>query len=157
MDPLSALAVAGNVLQFLQFTATLFSNTWKIHQAALGFHENGVNGQDVEGIHTRLLSFSSLLNGTPGNDETAVGGSVHSAALGALLQECRGCCDRLLAITQKLQVKDDTKAKWWKSFEKAVYEIWKKEDIDHLKSRIRYCQTEMVLQLCAISRFVLYT
>ncbi|PMD53220.1 uncharacterized protein K444DRAFT_668312 [Hyaloscypha bicolor E] len=33
----------------------------------------------------------------------------------------------------------------------ALYETWKKEDIESLKSRIRDCQTEIVMHLCRIS------
>ena len=109
---------------------------------------------DIQGIHDRLLSFSSVLDVPPGGDETTVNASAHSAVLKSLVKECRDCCERLLTITQKLQVKDDSKVKWWKSFEKALYEAWKKDDVEQLKSRLRGCQTEMSLRLCAISRCV---
>src|SRR5438132_1202542 len=116
MDPLAALALAGNILQFVQFAAGLLVKTQKIHRAASGTSHHWEDEQDVEGVYARLLSFSSLLKGPDPSSNSAdtVEASVHAVALSGLVQECRGCCDRLLEITRKLQVKGDSKAKWWR-------------------------------------------
>ncbi|KAK0621036.1 glycosyl hydrolase catalytic core-domain-containing protein [Immersiella caudata] len=64
---------------------------------------------------------------------------------------CLGCCDKLLDITRRLSVKSDSRAKWWRSLEKALYDTGKNEDVDDLRQRIRNCQMQMTLHLCAIS------
>ncbi|KAK4446070.1 hypothetical protein QBC34DRAFT_153266 [Podospora aff. communis PSN243] len=156
MDPLAALALAGNILQFVQFAAGLLTKARHIHQNAI--LKPGEDDQDGEAVYNSLLSFSAMLSrhvtpgsNDPGADADAVDTSAHAAALGNLVQDCRKCCDRLLEITRKLQVKDDSRAKWWRSFEKAIYDTWKKEDMEDLRQRIRDCQAQMMLQLCAIS------
>jgi hypothetical protein len=152
MDPLSALGLAANVLQFVQFAFGLLTNAQRIHLSGPG--PSGEE-QNVEGIYARLLDFSTLFQGRPHSDNEDAAtfqSSKYFLALAKLVEECREHCEKLLDITRKLQVKDGTKARWWKSFEKALYETWKKEDIESLKSRIRDCQTEIVMHLCRISR-----
>jgi hypothetical protein len=152
MDPSSALGLAANVLQFVQFAFGLLTNAQRIHLSGPG--PSGEE-QSVEGIYARLLDFSTLFEGMPqsqNEDAVVFQSSKYFFALAKLVEECRGHCEKLLGITRKLQVKDGTKARWLKSFEKALYETWKKEDIESLKSRIRDCQTEIVVHLCHISR-----
>jgi len=154
MDPLSALGLAANILQFVQFAFGILTNAQRIH--LLG-PSPSAEEQHVEGIHARLLDFSTLLQGMPqsyNEGEAIFQSSRYSLALAKLVEECREHCEKLLAITRKLHVKDGTKVRWWKSFEKALYETWKKEDIESLNSRIRDCQTEIVMHLCHISRLV---
>jgi len=152
MDPLSALGLAANVLQFVQFAFGLLTNAQRIHLSGPGPSDEE---QRVEGIHARLLDFSALLQGrqqSHNENEAIFPSSKYILALAKLVEECQGHCEKLLEITRKLQVKDGTKARRWKSFEKALYETRKKEDIESLKSRIRDCQTEIVMHLCHISR-----
>ena len=154
MDPLSALSLAGNILKFAQYVFKLISSTERIHLSASG--ESG-DEQHIEGVQVRLLGFSAFLKGTPrSKDEACViyGTSKHSVALEKLGEKCQGYCEQLLSIIHKLQAEDGTKPRWWTSFEQALYEIWKMEDIEVFRGQIRECQTEIVMHLCIISRSV---
>lgn len=152
MDPLSALSLAGNILKFAQYAFKLISSTERIHLSASG---ESSDEQHVEWMQARLLSFSALLKGTPTSKDEACaiyGTSKHSVALEKLGEKCQGYCEQLLSIIHKLQAEDGTKSRWWTSFQQALYEIWKMEDIEVFKGQIRECHAEIVMHLCIISR-----
>ncbi|KAK1727991.1 uncharacterized protein BDZ83DRAFT_610866, partial [Colletotrichum acutatum] len=54
MDPVTAVASAGNLLQFGQFVVGLFNDARKLHASATGSRSNNNHIQDVCGI---LINF----------------------------------------------------------------------------------------------------
>ena len=149
MDPLSALSLAGNVVQFVQFAFRLLNSTQKIYSSASG---RSSNGQHLEEVYSRLSDFSITLKGWVEHREAVGGHRAPVKGLKETVTSCKDDCDKLLDIIEKLRVKSGTKRRWWHSFSKAMHEVWHSDDIESLRARIADSRQLMVLKLCAISR-----
>ena len=157
MDPLSALGLAGNVVAFVQFSASLVKGTYSIYNSPTG--QSG-ELQDLESIYSKLAELSSKL-GKPrpggvcdinGNDGETESDIAQAGSLEQLAEMCREDCEKLLSIVSKLKVKGSRRSRPWKCFAKAMGEIWRSNDIIKLQKRIDSCEHAMVVQLCATSR-----
>lgn len=155
MESLAAIALAGNVLQFARFAYDLINNVHKIHSSELDSSEDE---QHIENIQQRLLAFSNQLRSVSQSSNEQSGNSINPShvSLTQLVKSCSDNCEKLLDITRKLQVKSDTKRRWWRSFQKAMYDVWKEDEIKRLEDRIRLTHTEIVMGLCDISAYVLH-
>jgi len=155
MDPFTALAVAGNILQFIQFAGGLLSNTRKIYSSVDGVSDESAHLND---ICERLANFHSLLHQSQGGfpECTNRPQSQHEVAISECAALCKKDCEELLTIATKLRAKTSTaKApRCWGSFKAAMVEVWNAGEIEALKARIADRQRAMTLHICAISRLV---
>ncbi|KAI1084093.1 hypothetical protein F5B20DRAFT_365513 [Whalleya microplaca] len=152
MDPLSALSLAGNIVQFVDFASKLCHNTQQIYRSCSG---QSATVEHLDGIYDRLLDFDKLLRvQTEARDGASITTTVseHYGAIEPLLDGCRLECDKLLEITLKIKAKEGSKGRRWESFRKAMHEVWRTEDISRLQIRLRDYQTEIIIRLCAISK-----
>ncbi|KAI2602353.1 hypothetical protein GGR54DRAFT_525612 [Hypoxylon sp. NC1633] len=144
MDPLSALALAGNVLQFIEFTTGLLSKTIEVYKSATGASSASLA---LEEICRQLSAFGDSLHAGEGNSY----GSASETALRGVADLCSADCARLLTVLTNLRVKDGNH-RAWKSFRAALKLAWKGEqEIETLISRLRDRQSMMTLHICAIS------
>ena len=145
MDAISALGVAGTVVQFVQFATALVNNVREIHRSASGA---SLATQELEAIHSTLSQFSKDLRDSPPG-----GPSRYGKELEVLVERCKDDCDQLLKLADQLKVESGEKKRWWKSFQKAMLELWTQKDVEDLRQRISDSQASMVLVLCACSRY----
>ena len=148
MDPLSALSLAGTVLQFIQFTFGLLNNSKKIYSSASG---NSDDCQHLEEVYTKLLRFSDQLQSQLVSTTGRANALGHASDLEETAATCKQDCRNLLDTVKKLQVESGKKPKWWQSFVKAMHEMWAADDIKCLKARIDSNRISMILSFCAIS------
>ncbi|MCJ1334366.1 hypothetical protein MMC10_011075, partial [Thelotrema lepadinum] len=148
MDPLSSLSLAGNVLQFIQFTFALLNSTKKLYNSPSG---TSGDSQHLEDVHKRLLEFSVQLQGPAVPTTGSANGLLNASDLRRTAETCKQDCQKLLDTVDKLRVKSGTKRKWWQSFAKAMHEVWVSDDLESLKKRIDDSRTSMILRFCAIS------
>ncbi|KAK4210084.1 hypothetical protein QBC37DRAFT_390760 [Rhypophila decipiens] len=160
MDPLSSLSVAGTTIQFVQFVASLLNSAKAIHSPAAGLSNDG---ELLETIYGKLSSFSAELGadvarneavpGTPGAVEAVQKGkmSTNESSIAELARLCKSDCDSLLAILDKIRKKGSSGPKWWKSFQAALLEAIKAEEVKAIKTRIDKTQTQMMFYLCLAS------
>lgn len=143
MEPITALAFAGNVLQFVEFA-------FKILRTGHAFYrsENGVpgSGLELEAVYQDLKVISGTLCSTVydsiSKDEKAI------ATLGA---DCQTDCDHLLQILQSLRSSGSKR----KSFQYAVKYVWKgKQEIEALLARLRDKHQALDLHILAITKYV---
>ena len=153
MDPLSALSVAGTVIQFVQFAASLVNSAREIHFSTSG---TTLAIEQVEVIYGTLSQFSKDLpdiKPTSSKHEKSIFTfSKYGKNLEKLAKRCKEDCDQLLKLVGQLKVETEGKKRWWKSFQKAMLEVWTQKDVEDLKQRISESQATMVLVLCATSR-----
>jgi len=145
MDAISALGVAGTVVQFVQFATALVNNVREIHRSASGA---SLATQELEAIHSTLSQFSKDLRDSPPG-----GPSRYGKELEVLVERCKDDCDQLLKLADQLKVESGEKKRWWKSFQKAMLELWTQKDVEDLRQRISDSQASMVLVLCVSSRY----
>jgi hypothetical protein len=155
MEPVTALAVAGNVLQFVQFAGTLFTSTRKIYAHPLG---NSAETAHLDYICGKLTDFSSHLNSSSSSStHTLTRQSQHERAIAECTVLCQRDCESLLTITSKLRAKNSSSkmSRSWSSFKVAIAEVVKACEIETLRLRIQDQERILLLNICAMSRFVL--
>ena len=144
MDALAALSLAGNVLQFVQFTSGILRSTRKIYNSAAGVSDEC---EQLDNVYSKLSEFSVQL----GNRITLDSVKIDDSDIVECANMCKKDCDALLVITDKLRIKDSIKRRWWHSFAIAIQEVWKSSEIDSLRACIEQHRNFMVLKLCTVS------
>ncbi|KAF4428716.1 hypothetical protein CFRS1_v007714 [Colletotrichum fructicola] len=149
MDPITAVALAGNILQFVQFIGGLLDNTRSLYSSETG---TSPDNDHLEGICGRLIAFDINLS----QNSSSRSGQTHiPSRLDRPLNECAAACkqdcESLLRILNGLKVVKSRGPKSWNSFQAALREVWKTNDIEKLKQRIVKHQREMTLLLSAIT------
>jgi len=151
MDPLTALSLAGTVIQFVQFVSGLLSSAAKIHDSITG---STSDGDYLESISSRLADLSgSLLNKASGTRTTQ--GTDEEAAMVKAAMGCKNDCDRLVELLRKIRYKQRHGPRWWSSFRTALLEVLNESEINTIRSRIEGYQNLAVYHMCATSGSVI--
>ena len=142
MEPLSAVSLAGNILQFVQFATGLFNSAQKLRLSETG---SSAESDSIEVIFGRLSELSSGLT-TEGhgfdNAETPedtdlqcprADKSAYGPQLRSLAETCQKDCTRLLEIVKKLNIKTASGPGWWKGFQVAWREAIKSAQVQGAK------------------------
>lgn len=155
MDPYTALATAGNILQFVQFVGGLLSSTRKLHASATGIT---VENEHIQDIREKLIAFSDTFQQLPRVPSREANSqlSQHDQIVRDCALACSKDCEELLRILAKLQITGSSRSRYWRSFQAALTEVWNSGNIEELKARITDRQRAMTLQLSAISKSVIY-
>ncbi|OCL03825.1 hypothetical protein AOQ84DRAFT_325285 [Glonium stellatum] len=130
LDPLSALSLAGTVVQFIDFGSKLLSESCDIYRSATG---TSPGNHDLE-ITTE---------GDEAPEEDALVG---------LARACKEVADDLLSTVQQLKVEHGPHRKW-RSFLQALKNIRGKEKVHSLRQRMDSLRMQLVLQLVTILRY----
>ncbi|KAI1775489.1 hypothetical protein F4818DRAFT_51040 [Hypoxylon cercidicola] len=152
MDPLSAVALAGTIVQFVTFTCSLLSKSSEIHHSATG---NSDEVTSLQTIYRHLQSFSAKFSSPESvfiHRATSGGNSDNGTilALKDIFQSSKEDCDRILKVIEKLKVKDGPGHRW-RSFRAALELIWKRNEIEDLDKRLQRAQSALTLHICAIT------
>lgn len=152
MDPITAVAFAGNILQFIQFVGGLLDDTRKLYASATGASCTNEHLQDICG---KLITFNEQLQQSPAPSSAPTGKvSKHAKPLTECAAACKRECEDLLRIMNKLKAVGSVGPRYWGSFRAALTEVWNSNDIEDLRSRIADRQRQMTLLLCAASKYV---
>jgi hypothetical protein len=143
LDPLTALGLASNIVQLIQFTSDLVAKGRDIHQSTDGAL---VENLELEAI-TKSLRELSVEVASPVSE-----GSHLTKVEEQLQQLCEGCqnvADELLDVIQKLKIQGLHKR--WTSFRQALTSVWKEDEIQALSIRLeryrRQIDTTLLLSL----------
>jgi hypothetical protein len=139
LDPFTAIGLAGNIVQFVDYSSKLISSTHEIYKSNTGSSKNHIY---LEGIATRLLELNSSHE-----QPKLAGSSPYNKALHDLKAQCVEDAEALLALVKALQAKKDSK---WSSFRKALKSSWEKEEVDRLEGRLKDHRNELATQLTAM-------
>lgn len=113
MDPLSALSIAGNVIQFLDFATKLFKESREISHSASG---------SSKGV-TSLAEISAQLS-TLSKSFTAA--QLQSLGLKDVASQCDGVAKELQSLVERLTRTKPDKDGYWASFALALKTLLKK-------------------------------
>jgi hypothetical protein len=136
MDPLTALSLAGTIVQFVDFGSKLLSTTQELYRSTAG--SLNVN-QTLELVTADLQSLiAKLKQSFRVTDEVAP----LTEAEQAEQETFHGICDEATKIAgelirrlEKLKVKN-AKHRKWESLLLAVKSTWSKEEVDDLMQRL---------------------
>lgn len=133
MDPLTALSLAGTIVQLVDFGTKIVRGTYNVYRsttAALPVNE------ELE-IITRDLAVLATKLRRPLQAEDISAGLLHNTqqvALQSLCDQCVRVADKLLARLEGLKVKGKKQA--WRSFQHAIKAAWAQKEVDELTATL---------------------
>lgn len=136
MDPLTALSLAGTVVQFIQFAAQIVQVT--VSGASPAHEELETRTLALRDFIVRLRrprasgnASASLLSPAETPDKT----------LQDLCDACAATADELLARLDRLKVEGNNKM--WKNFQNAIKSAWSQKELESLSKRLSEIRTAL--------------
>jgi hypothetical protein len=157
MDPLTALSVAGNIIQFVDFGSKLVSKTRQIYKSKDGRLSDKVLTEDLA-IDLDLISQNlreSLRENRLFNAQGQVEFSEDDEALDELCRRCNEIAAKLIAHLDKLKVEGSSRHRNWESFKKALRASWSHEELDLLVAQLNEVRSEIELRVLVSFRYEL--
>jgi hypothetical protein len=145
IDPFTAIGLAGNIVQFLDFSGTLISKGTEIYRSA---HGSSTTNLELELVYNDLFNLSKTLASTP-TTMSQVGKS-QSDKIALIASSCQSVAQELLNIVQDLKLDPNSKHRKWKSFRQALKSVWKQSKIDDLEGRLDRLRKQLSLHLATI-------
>ena len=155
MEPLSALGVAGNLIQFVQFAYNLSKGTARIYHSA-----DGISGEAsyLDKLYSKLYALSCNIEFDQKQRDSKADSSrpisKYSTTLSSMASDCKDVCKQLLESIDEVRVKAGKRSRRWQSFRKALLEAWQADKVNELEKRIERLQSSMIASLCSISGYV---
>lgn len=140
METLPIGGLAGNVVQFIDFSGKLIAKSTELYRSSEGALAENI---DAERAANDLL----LLN----NRIQDASSTVSDDALKRLCESCKSTADELLAALNKVKV--NGKQDGWKSVRKALRSVWSKEKIRELEGRLTRLRAELDLHTMVNLRY----
>lgn len=147
LDPVSAVGLAGSVVQFVSFTTGLLSKGNEIYHSADGAV---IENLELEMITRNLAGLLSQLS-TPLKDDPSEDSSTDSATemdslrLKDLSDSCGSAARDLLDTLEDIKLKGSHRK--WRSLRQALRTSWSNEKIDGLVRRISRYREELSFNL----------
>ena len=158
MELLAALGLAGNIVQFVDFTCKLFSQGREIANSAVGASEDVV---DAIAIATSIRDFSSRLVLPPDQSASSLATTAgHSARtsnkkfdaqLTQLATDCREAAGELLSGLESLRSRNPSSK--WSGFSAALRTVWKERKINKMSQRLREYRQQSIFLLGLLQRY----
>jgi hypothetical protein len=153
VDPFTAIGVAGNIVQFLDFACKLFSEARELSKSVTG---QSTAHQELESACNYLNIFSGQLS-TSHFDTNPQNLTSGEKAIVELAASCRSTSDELSAMIQKLQLKPNTNHRSYQSFLQAVKGVWKKSKIEELQRKLDNHRRDLTMGLAYTLGYVGYS
>lgn len=142
LDPFSAFGLAANVVQFVDFSCKLFTQSLELYHSGSGATRDTEN---LIGIIDYLQDLCSRLSTLPNPDRGSPSRLAADAALRDLANKCKATGDELLDALQRLRVSGNHGR--WKSFSVALATVWKQRKIDGMSRKLESYKSQMTLHL----------
>ena len=135
MDPITTIGLAGNIVQFVDFSWGLLCESKRLYESSIGaLADNDV----LDTIANDIDRFSDVLTAP-----SAVGAV--SDQMRDLVLQCKEVAHELLAILDNVKAKGSRKK--WTSFVAVLRSVWKKEQIEGLFARMERLRNQMQTRL----------
>jgi hypothetical protein len=147
MDPLTAIGLAGAVVQFVSFSHELVSLGKEIYGSASGLRTKSVELESV--IKDLSENHASLRHNVSPvlQDRTP-----QETNLVSLVEECEPIYKELQRVLAGLQAQGNHRK--WSAFCKALKSIWKEDQINDMERRLQRLQQQIDSHVIADIRFV---
>jgi len=145
LDPLTSVGLAANIIQFITFANSLFSEGHEIYKSATGVT---AENEELELVFRDLSQLSESLQKASPSSSASSSSSSCSSEINELARTCQKVAEELLSVVESLRVKDGgKKRRRWHSFVQALRTVWEKERIIGLRNRLDMIQKQLVLKL----------
>ena len=138
MDPLTALSVAGSVVQFVDFACKVVSKGNQIYRSNDG---SLAENNDLEVVTTDLFLLQAKLMCSSPTIDTTSESSTPDPALANLVEASKELAEMLL---QRLNMaKAQGRYRRWKSLRQALKSVCSKDEVDHMAKRLAIFREEL--------------
>ena len=127
MDPLTALSVAGTIVQFVDFSIKLLSTTRKLYRSDIG---NLPDHEELEYVTTDLSRLAARLQQAADQEE---GFQPSSPELQEISRKCDEVARELLKRLEAFKIEKNNA---FRSFRVALQASWSKRDLNELVARL---------------------
>lgn len=151
MEPLTALSVASNVVQFVDFATRIVTRTVKVYRAeAIGEEDEYYR---LDKITRDLQKYNDALKISLQSQDLPQFTNVSSAnkEIIRICGDCESITFKLLADLKELR---GSKVTLWSSFLQALKTIWSDAEVQTLRQTLDSYRQQMSLYLLASLRFV---
>ena len=135
LDPITAIGLAGNIVQFVDFSWSLLCESKKLYDSGTGV---SAENEDLEIISSDLLRLSDALTAPSST------GAMPLETM-KLVSQCKEVAHELLAVLDDIREKGPRKRR--KSFVAALQSRLKKEQISSLVARMERLRGQMQIHL----------
>jgi hypothetical protein len=156
MDPLTAISLAGTVVQFVDFGCKLLKRSSKLYENAeiYSYSSAELSAEHVQTLAERAVKDLDQYKGKLwlGMQRAAPSEVAEDETrLRALCSECSEVADTLVSHLSRLTVSELSSNRKWKSFHHAFLSIWSEKDVQHLVNKLeqyrRAIESEILLNL----------
>ena len=140
MDPLTAVAFAGTIITFVDFSWSLLTGTYDVYGSSTGMTQQNARINDI--ISDLRDVSADLEGGLPVN-------SKHEKALRDLAAECSELAEELAALLKRLK-RDEKKNSLWSSLKVKWASLMKAGDVEDMMERLRDYRSQIMLRLSLI-------
>ena len=137
LDPLTAIGLAGNIVQFVDFCSKVVSKAHRIYRSADGSLAENL---DAETISRDLLYLTARVEA--GSRPSSL--AQEEQALKDLCTGCNDVAQELLTVLGNLKGRKLGK---WSSFKQALKSTWSKDRIEALQARLAGFREELDLHI----------
>ena len=154
LDPLSTISLAGNVVQFVEFTTKLVDKGHEIYRSGDGAL---IENLELEAITRNLTGLLGPLT-KPLRDASTLSSSnsarmeSNDLALKNLSESCASVAKDLLHTLEGIKANGSHRK--WNSVRQALKASWSSEKIESLVKRISRCRDELSFHLILVLRLV---
>lgn len=149
VDPFTALGVAGNIVQFVDFSTRLFYASHEISRSTSGTTKEN---KELSNITTHLQQLCDQLLVLPTPSGPHLDPSPEAGVLRTLANDCKAAGEELLVALRTLELNGQHKKRKWDSVRIALATVWKKGDIDAMSKRLESYKSILALHLAQHSR-----
>lgn len=152
LDPLTALALAGNIMQFVEFSGKIISGSSELFQSSSGVLKSN---EALEAITKDLVAMTSKLGQLDLDDQSHLL-IEEDQALQDLCRSCTSVADELLLRLNKLKVPTSIgqgKRKRWKSAQHVVQSAWAEKELSTLGGQLAGFKQALELRIVAQLRY----
>ena len=152
MDPLSALGLASNIVQLVQFVGAVISDSHEVCSSADGaLQRNSM----LEEVAQNLAEMNSeLMRSQRSMSSWFMSLSPAERQLKNLCEECDVVSRELLAKLDTLKVRSRSRYKRWDSFRQALKSMWNEGELRALEKRLEGIRTRLDTNLLICLRYV---
>ena len=149
LDPFSALGLAGNIVQFVDFASKLFSKSKDLYKSSNGATKEN---QELEDATDTLRRLCASLKKADHAGSKSTGRLNDENVLRELANNCHVTASELLSTLEDLRTRGSHGK--WQSFRQALRTAWKEEKIVAMENKLTSYRSQLTLQLSAMQECV---
>jgi hypothetical protein len=137
MDPLTALSVAGSIVQFVDFGLKLLKDGRSLYKSSTG--ALGVNEElefIINDLQTLIAKIRLGLSTGPTLGPLTEEETVENYTFERICDQCAKISKEIIECLERVKVKADKEDRVWESLKRAVRSGWEKGELSDLTARL---------------------